>query len=67
MFYDKIAFMRDNSDLFVTATWVSAPPCKHANGWFKTVRFKKWGFEFKQRYFVCTDCCELITEKEIKE
>lgn len=42
------------------------PKCSHANGWNKTVYFKLWVFTLKRRFFLCTDCNDLIDAKVIK-
>lgn len=43
------------------------PKCYHANGWFKAVTFKWWIFDFRRKYFLCTDCHDLIPLEQVDE
>ena len=45
----------------------SKPKCYHHNGWFKMVTFKWWIFDFRRKYFLCTDCEDLIPLEEADE
>ena len=41
--------------------------CKHKTGWFKTIKIKKWCFEFTEKYFLCLECEDLIPIKKYEE
>lgn len=42
--------------------------CKHKNGWYHRIYFKKWFFTFNQLYFFCRDCEQPIeVDKKLKE
>ena len=56
--------MKEN---IMTATITCKPKCYHKNGWFKSVTFKWWIFNFKKNYFLCTDCEDLIHLEEFEE
>jgi len=43
------------------------PKCSHSNGWYKVVTFRFWLFTFKKKFFLCTDCEDLIPIEEAKE
>ncbi len=45
----------------------SRPKCYHKNGWFKVVTFTWWMFDFRRKYFLCTDCEDLIPLEEADE
>lgn len=34
--------------------------CKHKNGWYKTIYFDWFVFNFKKPCFVCIDCHDVI-------
>lgn len=45
-----------------TITWTSTKqPCEHKNGWYKTIYFDWFIFNFKKPTFICTDCHEVLT------
>lgn len=50
-----------------TVTITIKPKCYHKNGWLKIVTFKWWIFNFKRKYFLCTDCEDLIPLEEAQE
>lgn len=41
------------------------PDCKHHNGWFKRLVFKKWLFTFERVYYFCMDCHEVILKNNL--
>lgn len=43
------------------------PKCWHKNGWYKAVTFRWWIFSFVRKYYLCTDCEDLIPLEELKE
>lgn len=43
------------------------PQCYHKNGWFKSVTFKWWIFDFRRKFFLCTNCEDLIPLEEAEE
>lgn len=43
------------------------PKCNHSKGWYKVVTFRFWLFTFKRKFFLCTDCEDLIPIEEVKE
>ncbi len=50
-----------------TATFTCKPKCHHRNGWFKSVTYKWWIFDFRRKFFLCTDCEDLIPLEEAED
>lgn len=50
-----------------TITYNFKRKCDHANGWNKTVYFNLWIFKIKRRFFLCTDCNDLIPIDDAKK
>jgi hypothetical protein len=42
-------------------------PCEHSNGFWKTIYFSKWIFDFKKSVFVCTDCRDVYDRDYVEE
>lgn len=55
---------RETSTQTVTST-SSMKPCNHHNGFYKTLYFKWLFLEFKESYFVCTDCRDVFETRRI--
>lgn len=43
------------------------PRCYHRNGWYKSVVFKWWIFKSVKRFFLCTDCHDLVPLEEFED
>ena len=48
----------------ISVTFTCKPQCHHRTGWYKSVVFKLWIFEVKRKFFLCTDCQDLIPYEE---
>lgn len=55
----------DNKIIYGITSTSTKPLCYHHNGWYKTVRFNWWIFNFKKNVFWCIDCKDLIDMKEV--
>lgn len=49
-----------------TTTVTLKPKCPHHTGWFKQVQFKFLGFRIIKKFFLCTECEDLIPLDEWK-
>lgn len=59
--------MMNNKEQIFTVTFTCKPQCHHRNGWFKSVTFTWWIFDFRRKFFLCTDCEDLIPLEEAEE
>lgn len=49
-----------------TTTIIYRKKCYHQNGWNKYITFNFLWFKFKRKFFLCTDCEDIIPIDDAK-